>query len=243
LAGARAGKPGTQTRYLSTGRFLQQLQDEPGAPQGLHRALPDLIKGRKSSDQRRAERQVRNHPYGLLYGLRNIHRRLSELTQGSPAAPEELTSVPCTQINQSKSGAAFRLQGPVNPPLTVGEPILAEAERPGSSGAAVGFAAIIRHLVSDADKQIEIGVEKIQGRLIPLTVIGAAADRTRGDNQALLEHARETGRYRLIAARSVYRDGDLVAAEGPSMRYNLRMLRLLGTIQHTAFIEVEPTDN
>lgn len=243
LAGARAGKPGTQTRYLTTDRFLQQLQDEPGSPEGLHRALTDLIKGRKTSEQRRTERQARNHPYRLLYGLRNIHRRLSDLTQGAVAAPDELTPVLCRQINQSKTGAAFRLQGPLNPPLAVGEPILAEAESSAGSGPAVGFAAIIRHLAGGANQQIEIGVEKIQGHLVPLTVIGAAADRARGDNHALLEHARETGRYSLIAARSVYRDGDMVAAEGPSMRYNLRMLRLLGTIQHTAFIEVEPTDN
>ncbi len=245
LAGARAAKPGTETRYLAADRFLQQIQDEPDSPEGLHRALIDLIKGRKTSEQRQAARQARNHPFRLLYGIRSIHRRLSDLTQGATTSPGELTPVPCTQINQSRSGAAFRLQGPLNPPFAVGEPILAEADSSAGSGsgAAVGFTATIRHLVSDENQQIEIGVKKIQGRLVPLTVIGAAADRARGDCHALLEHAGETGRYTLLAARSVYREGDMVAAEGPGMRYSLRMLRLLGTVQHTAFIEVEQTDN
>ena len=243
LAGARAGRPGTETRYLATDRFLQCLQDESNSPQGLRQALADLIKGRKTSEQRQTERHPRNHPYRLLYGLRNIHQRLTELTQGAEPSMHALSPVACRQINQSKFGAAFQLQGPLNPPLTVGEPILAEAETSSGAATPVGFAASIRRLVSDERQQIEIGVEKLQGRLVPLTVIGAAAERARGDKQALLQHAMETGKHTLLAARSIYREGDIVAAEGPGMRYNLRMLGLSATIQHTAFIDVEPTDN
>lgn len=241
LAGARIGRPGPETHYLATDRFLQQLQDDPTAVPGLHRALTDLIKGRKTPEQRQTPRQPCNHPYRLVHGLRNIHQRLTELTQGETASREAVPSVACRQINQSKFGAAFHLQGPLNPPLTVGEPILAEMDTASGPGTPVGFSASIRRLVSDEHQQIEIGVEKLQGRLVPLTIVGAAAERTRGDNHALLL-ATEAGKYTLLAAHSIYREGDVVATEGPSMRYKLRMLRLTATVQHTVSIEVDTTD-
>jgi len=242
LASARRSGPGTDTRYLDGDRFMQQLDEDPSAPAGLRQALIGLIKGRQTPEQRQTERQPRNHPYQLIYGLRNIHLRLEELTRGSTPSRSEVRPVPCKQVNQSKFGAAFQLRGPLSPPLNIGEPILAEAEASLSGAAPVGFAARIRRVFSGENQQIEIGVEKIQGRLIPATIVGSAAERTRGDNLALLQHSADTGKYTLLASRSIYREGDSVAAEGPSMRYNLRMLRLGGIVQHTAYIDVEPID-
>ena len=242
LASARTARPGTHTRYLGADGFIQGLQDDDEAPASLRQALTDLIKGRRKSEQRQTERQARNHPYQLIYGLRDIHKRLDELTLGDDPQTSEVRPVPCRQVNQSRYGAAFQLQGPLNPPLSVGEPLLAEAAGPAGNAAPVGFAARIRRVFSDDQQLIEIGVEKIQGRLIPTTIVGATAEKTRGDTQALIQHDADTGRYTLLASRSIYRKGDTVAAEGASMRYNLRMLRLGGIVHQTAYIDVEPLD-
>jgi len=242
LAGARSGKPGTETRYLATDRFVEKLEGEPEAPAGLRQALIGLVKGRRTPEQRRSDRRPRNHPHQLIYGLRNIHLRLEELSQGAPPARSAVRPVAGRQVNQSRFGSAFQLQGPLNPPLSIGEPILAEAETRAGSGAPVGFSARIRRVFSDDGQRIEIGVEKIQGRLIPVTIVGSAAQRTSGNNLGLLQHDMDTGQYVLLASRSIYREGDSVAVEGPSMRYNLRMRRLGGIVQHTAYIDVEPVD-
>jgi hypothetical protein len=239
LASARRGKPGPDTRYLAVDGLLQQLRDDATAPDGLRRALNDVIKGRKTADQRRSARQPRNHPFHLLTGLRQIHSRLSQLTQGAANSAADLAYLPCLQVNQSSSGAAFHLQGPLNPPLTVGEPILAEADTRGAGGAAVGFTARIQRFVGDENDRIEIGVEKLLGRLVPVTITGAAAERRHGDTAALLLHAADTGQYTLLAARTVFRESDTITVEGPNLRYSLRMLRLSGAVQHTAYIDVE----
>jgi len=243
LTGARRGKPGPDMRYLLTDGFLQRLQDDAGAPAALGQALIGLIKGRKSSEQRQSPRQPRNHPFLLMYGLRNIHARLDALTRGSAGGSTPSAAIACRQVNQSKSGAAFHLQGPLNPPLNVGEPILVETASPPQGGAPVGFAGRIRRVVTLDGQQIEIGVEKLQGRLVPLVVTGAAAERLHGSNQALLQQVLDSGQYTLLAPRTLYREGDRLTAESATAELNLRIKRLLGVVQHTAFIDVELTQD
>lgn len=240
LTGARRGKPGPNMRYLAADDFLQRLKTDPTAPPGLHAALLDVIKGRKTPEQRQSPRQARNHPYRLLYGLRTIHRRLVELIQGD-GSPSHLAPIPCRQINQSKGGSAFHLQGPLNPPLSVGEPVLAEADTAGG-GTPVGFAARVQRMVSNEHQQIEIGVEKLDGRLIPVHFTGHAAERGRGDTHALLVHATDSGRFTLLAARNLLHEGDIVSVEGPSTRYNLRVRGITSTVHHVAYLDVEITD-
>ena len=239
LAAARCAKPGPDIRYLAADTFIQTLKEEPEAPAGLLDALDALLKGRRTPEQRQNERQVRDHPYQLLKGLRLIHQRLSELMHGGHADTTPF-AFPCRQTNQSKGGAAFRLQGPVNPPLVISEPILAEAERTTPDAPPVGFVARIQRLLMDDAQQIEIGVEKLNGRVLPVELTGRAAERARGDKLALLQHAADSGRFTLIATRSIYREGDMISVEGPGVRYNLRVLNLLGASQRVAFIEVEP---
>jgi len=243
LTGARKSRPGPDTRYLACDGFIQALEKDESAPKGLRNALTGLIKGRRTQEQRRAERQPRNHPYRLIHGMRDIHRRLSELTQGGDPGRSSVEPMPCRQVNQSRYGAAFQLQGPVNPPFSIGEPVLAEAEASQNATAPVGFAARLRRVFSEDGRRIEIGVEKILGRLIPVTIVGAAAERCRGDTLALLQHDTDSGRYTLLAARSIYREGDHVLVQGPSITHKLRMQRLGGIVQHTAHIDVEPIEN
>ena len=218
---------------------MQRLQEDEEAPASLRQAMTDLIKGRRKSEQRQTERRACNQPYRLIYGLRNIHKRLEELTLGDDPEASEIRPVPCRQVNQSKYGAAFQLQCPLALPLNVGDPLLAELTGAADNTAPMGFAARIRRVFSGEQQHIEIGVEKIQGRLIPVTIVGATAEKTRGDTQALIQHDADTERYTLLASRSIYREGDTVAAEGTSMRYNLRMLRLSRVVHQTAHIDVE----
>ena len=239
LAAARRSKPGPDIRYLASDRFVQQLADDPMAPQGLLQAFNELIRGRKTPEQRQSPRQARHHPFRLLHGLHSVHRRLTELTDTESPSRRELAPVSCRQINQSATGAAFTIQGPLNPPLSVGEPILAEAEAAGRNTAPVGFAGRIKRLVTADQQQIEIGVEKLQGRLIPVAITGSATERTRGTNYAVLQHATEGTQHLLLAASSIFREGDLVVVEGAQQRYNLRMLTLLAGYQRIAYIAVE----
>ena len=221
---------------------LCHLHDDQDAPDGLYKTLSDLIKGRKTAEQRKSPRQPRNHPFGLLYGLRQVHSRLGELTSGLPVGEPGEGQIACLQVNQSKTGAAFRLQGPLDPPLGIGETILAEASNPSPGGAPIGFIGRIQRLVADGRGIIEIGVEKLVGGLMPVTLSGGAAERARGDTYALLQHSPESNHLLLLAIRNIYREGDTVIAEGVNSRYTLRMHTLQQTTRRVAYIEVEVVD-
>jgi hypothetical protein len=55
----------------------------------------------------------------------------------------------------------------------------------------------------------------------------------------VLQHASEGTQHLLLAASSIFREGDLVVVEGAQQRYNLRMLTLLAGYQRIAYIVVE----
>lgn len=239
LAAARMGKPGPSMRYVAADGLLEQIKQDSDAPPALHVTLTELIKGRRSPEQRQTARHPRNQPYTLLHGLRNIHQRLLMLAQGPGSHDTAPPSNPCRQINQSKLGAAFQLQATLNPPLAVGEPVLAETEPSMPGAAPAGFTASIQRLFIDTDGVQEIGVEKLQGRIMPVTLSGQAAQRAQGDIQALLQHRMDNNTFTLIATRSIYREGDHIAVEGPSVRHNLRMGELFGTSRRIAYIAVE----
>lgn len=242
LTAARRGKPAPEMHYLGTERLLQRLQEDTTAPAGLGAALTGLLRGRKAPEQRQGPRQPRHHPFRMIYGLHNIHARLDALTRGRGDGDAPPAAVACRQVNQSGSGAAFHLRGPLNPPLSVGEPILFEAETRAGNGAVVGFAGRIQRVVMLEDQAIEIGVEKLQGRLIPLVITGSAAERLRGSTHALLQQAVDSGQQTLLATRFLYREGGTLTAESATADHDLRMTRLLGVVQNTAFISVEATD-
>lgn len=243
LAGARRGRPGPDTRYLAVDTVLERLQTATDAPSGLRQALLDVIKGRKTPEQRQSERQPRNQPYRLVYGLRAIHERLAELIQGRPPGPTRQPPLDCTLVNLSRTGAALQLHGPASPPLCVDEPVLAEGAMTGSGGAPVGFAARIRRQVSGDGQQIEIGVEKLTGRLLPVRLRSATAETGRNEPEALLLQDIESGRLTLIAARSRYRDDECVTVEGPNTRYTLRLRSVILAVQHVAYIQVEVVEH
>lgn len=239
LSCVHAARPGPEIRYLDIDPVLQAIENDADAPPRLLAALSDLIKGRKNPERRRHPRQPRSQAYHLMHGLRFIHERLSALTQGTATGQPRYGVVPCLLTDQSKSGAAFRISVPMSSPLCVGEPVLVQTDAVGPNGAPVGFAGVIRRLVNDGENRIEIGVEKLLGRLVPVQVAGPAAERTRGDNFALLQQSPETGKLTLLAGHVVYRQGESVPVDSATVRYTLRMLSLINSVQSTAFIEVE----
>ncbi|MDJ0739159.1 MAG: hypothetical protein QNJ91_05550 [Gammaproteobacteria bacterium] len=241
LAGARRGRPGPDTRYLVAEDFLRALRDDADAPAGLYDALSGLIKGRKSPDQRKSPRQPRNHPFHLLFGLRDAHARLQELTAGGAPIGEGSTAA-ALQVNHSRDGAAFHLQRPLQTPLGVGDIVLAEADSGRPGGAPVGFVGRIQRVVAGASGRIEIGVEKLGGRLIPVTLSGGAAERARGDCYGLLQQDPNDNRFRLLAIRNVYRNGDSVTAESINARYTLRMGDVLSATRRIAYVDVDVVD-
>jgi hypothetical protein len=237
LAAARTAKPGEHTRYVVTDPLREALATDPEAPSGLHETLDDLLRGRRSPDQRQAPRQTRNHPYQLLFGLYPIAQRLLSLSGDTDRPPP--TRHDARQVNQSKTGAAFVLPGTLQTPLAVGEPILAEAEAVAGNGATVGFLARIQRVMIDPGRQIEIGVEKLPGRIMPVTISGSASERLRGDTAALLLHRPDIGGFVLIASRRVYREGEIVGVEGPSVRHSLRMRGQPTATPRLSYIDVE----
>jgi len=237
LAAARTAKPGEHTRYVVTDALRETLAHDPEAPGGLRETLDDLLRGRHSPDQRQAPRQARSHPYQLLFGLYPIAQRLLSLSGDSDRPPPAGND--SRQVNQSKTGAAFVLPGTLQTPLAVGEPVLAEAEAVASNGATVGFLARIQRVMINPGQQIEIGVEKLPGRIMPVTITGAASDRLRGNTAALLLHRPDTGGFLLIAARRVFREGEIVNVEGPSVRHSLRMRARLNATPRLSYIDVE----
>lgn len=242
LAAARRARPGPEIRYLSAEPFLQQIQEDPEAPRDLARALLDLIKGRRTTEQRQNPRQPRNHPFLLRHGLRGIHARLYELVKGAGRRDAADGAHPCRQTDQSKTGSAFLLQGPVVPPLGVGELVLLEAAPQSPGASALGFVGCIRRLVNRDEQRIEIGVEKLAGRVFPVNLSGGGAERLRGDVGAVVHQDLDAGSIVLIAPQALFRAGDTVIAEGATARYNLRMQRLVEGAQRTAHIAVEVID-
>lgn len=240
LAAARCGKPGPDMRYLDIGILLKQLEEDTEAPKGLHQALSTLIKGRRKPEQRQTARQPRDHPYQLTFGLRQIHARLNDVLLGQ-GDDEPDRAIAGRLINQSKTGAAFQLAGPLNPPLVIGEPVLAETRSSLPGAAPAGFVACIRRVLIDG-QLVEIGVEKLDGRILPVALSGSAAERARFDKEGLLQQRAASSAVTLIAAKGLYREGDRISVEGPNVRYELRMQQLTGEAKNIVFITVEPSD-
>jgi hypothetical protein len=236
--GARRVEPGPDTRYLLTDDLLRLAT--AGAP-GLHVALLDLAEGRHQRDLRRSPRRSSARGYRILPGLRNISRRLDELS-GAATGQTSSNAWDARQLDQSKRGAAFVVAAAIKPPLMIGAPILAEVAEPGQT-AAVGFAALVRRVVSTDEGRFEIGVEKLQGRIVPVKVATVTGGRSYVDPHGLLLHPPGQEGLVLLAPRAWYRHDDLVAAEGPATRYRLRMTGLRAAAHNIALIDVEPDDS
>lgn len=236
LAGARQAKPGSSIRYLDFASLLTASED--GMPD-LHQALQELIDGRAQSEQRREHRQPRNHPYTLVFGLRDIHERLRRLTGGSVDSNQLTPGLEAVQADQSRDGACFHLPTLSDTRLSVGDPVLAKAADGDVQAAHAGFAAVLRRLANRPDGQAEIGVEKLRGRLIPVEIQASAGGNRHLSPYALLQQHADTGRLQLLAARGWYRERDVLNVASGDTGYRLRVRGLASEMRNTVRIDVE----
>jgi hypothetical protein len=236
LAGARKARPGPDIRYLDCSPLL--AASATSMPD-LEQALRELIDGRTQPEQRHEPRQARNHPYLLMFGLREIHERLLRLTQGSDDHNQLPPGSQSVQIDQSRDGACFRFVAPPDLKLAVGDPILAEAIAGDAQAANVGFTAVLRRFANHADGQAEIGVEKLRGRLIPVVIQASAGDSRHLSPLALLQQPADTGRLQLLAARGWYRENDMLTIASGATTYRLRMRERTSETRSTVRIQIE----
>lgn len=236
LAGARKSRPGTDIRYLDCAPLLAASES---AMPDLHQAMRELIAGRTQPEQRREPRQARNHPYLLMFGLRDIHARLLRLTQGAEDNNQLPPGSQAVQVDQSRDGACFRFVAPPDLKPSVGDPILAEAIAGDARAANVGFTAVLRRFANHSDGQTEIGVEKLRGRLIPVSIQASAGGNRHLSPLALLQQHADTGRLQLLAARGWYRENDTLTIVSGSVTYRLRMRQLYSQTRNTVRVEIE----
>jgi hypothetical protein len=236
LTGARKARPGPDIRYLDCAPLITACAT---AMPDLEQALRELIDGRAQPEQRHEPRQARNHPYLLMFGLRDIHERLLRLTQGSDDHNQLPPGSQAVQIDQSRDGACFRFVAPPDLKLSVGDPILAEAIVGDAQAANVGFTAVLRRFANLADGQAEIGVEKLRGRLIPVHIQATAGDNRHLSPLALLQQHADSGRLQLLAARGWYRENDMLTITSGATTYRLRMRERSSETSSTVRIEIE----
>jgi len=180
-----APRPGT--RYLQLDDFLEQLKHrglpgDNGVLAGwLSASLCGLADKAQGREARRHPRQKREADYHFVHGMQGVHKRLSALRSGEarhtgPDPGSEIVlggqplstvepGTPCRQIDQSRSGASFMLSEKTALP-PVGCWVLFEAD---TRDRGRGFVAQVRRCLNLDTRGHEIGVEKLPGRVIPVT--------------------------------------------------------------------------
>jgi hypothetical protein len=222
--------------------FFRQLQRQGLSNDGgilshwLLDSLRVLAQGSEHEQQRQHARNRRSADYQFFHGLELIHERLSDLQSDAAAGPsqagypdsmvvEEImdflpeSGTPCRQVDHSVEGGRFILQAgtPVPP---VGSWVLFEAGDAPGAQSAVGFVGQVkRHLYFDNGGS-EIGVEKLHGSLIPVSIGVAGA-------HALLQADREKQDYLLIAPGGTFRPSARKTLHGRNKDYLVQFDELL----------------
>jgi hypothetical protein len=174
--------------------------------------------------------------YDFVTGLEAIHRRLQALQPGLNSGGKDdcapsVCGTPCTQIDVSASGASFVLDPKQHQPEP-GEWGLFELDDPNRSGAVSGFVGQIRRCRRDDNDALHIGVERLLGGVIPIT-LGAL------HKPALFNADPSRSLYQLIAPSGYYEPGLDDRLEGSNKSYQVRHLRLLARDAHSDLIELE----
>ncbi len=178
--------------------------------------LGGLVAGRR---ERRHPRQTRNADYHFIQGLQAIHQRLMELHSGrgrleyTGDAPAGGT--PCRQNDASIGGASFLLPARVPSPEP-GEWLLFEFDRTPGHSAHNDFVAQMRRRLVDDNSYQYIGVERLGGKVIPVTLSSTR-------QPALFNIDPSQDRFQLIAPPGHFSmDGTTETLEGPDRHYTVR---------------------
>lgn len=237
---ARQPDPSLPAQYLSLDRLLEQLRpgqvDAAGCDLDawLQRSLGGLLGGNhERGDQRRA----RNADYHFVVGIQAIHKRLRSLQPGqsdddpreSDCAPAHC-GMPCTQVDVSSSGSGFILPGNQRYP-DPGDWVLFELDiLPGGAGVS-GFVGQIKRCMRDEDGYLRIGVERLNGNVIPVNL---GTKRT----PALLNADQDQKLYRLIAPQGYFHEGKQDTLLGSNKNYRVKHLRVLSHEGSTEIIRL-----
>jgi hypothetical protein len=111
----------------------------------------------------------------MYRGLYEIHQRLTEAPLDAPA-PAPGRGIPCRQTNRSASGAAVIVRHERRRAVLAGDFVLLESAQ---DEPATRYVARVRRLLRRGGDQLEIGVERLSGELVPVR-IGEAANGVHG---------------------------------------------------------------
>lgn len=220
-------------RCLRLGPLLRHLESQAGVPgdapaAALHAALRTLA----TQHGRVFPRHPRSAEYRLFAGLHAIQQRLVELA-GGPAAPPPAPApgrpraLPqaappppqiCRQINYSVGGAAFLLELRTAARLDIGTLVLFETGAPDNPQRQVGFVGRVRRRLQRGEGLLEIGVEKLGGRVFPVTISAH-----RGSGLALLHQETDSQALELYAPSGSFRAAAVLELNGPAGPQRVRL--------------------
>jgi len=239
---ARETHAGQANDHLQLDEFFGQLQSQGLADDGgilsqwLLDSLRVLAQGVEHERQRHHARNRRNAEYQFFHGLELIHERLSDLqaartpASGEAGSPDSVvveeiidflpeSGTPCRQADHSVEGGRFILQAgtPVPP---VGSWVLFEAADTPGGQSGIGFVGQVkRHLYFDNGGS-EIGVEKLHGSLIPVSIGVTGA-------YGLLQADREKQEFLLIGPSGTFRPSARKTLHGRNKEYLVQLDELV----------------
>lgn len=165
------------SHYLLVDRLLARLRElgfadpEQESARRFERDLLALLKGKR---ERCHPREIHSASYRCVYGLEAVHERLLQLqlSEGMASTPEssdagelEPHRFLCRQNDISAGGASFILAGDAPTPAPGAWLLLESVKQEGS-----GFVARLRRRLVDDNQYQYVGVERLPGHVIPVTV-------------------------------------------------------------------------
>jgi len=241
------------TDFLQLDEFLTQLQhrglaDDSGLPgEWLLDSLSVLARGDDEEQQRHHARSQRSADYQFFSGLELIHERLSELQAGAVPGQDQAetpdavvveeiidflpeSGIACRQADHSLDGGRFILPAGTPAPV-IGSWVLFEAAETPGSQSGIGFVGQVkRHLYFDNGS--EIGVEKLHGSVIPVTIGVAGA-------AALLQADRQKHEFMLIAPHGSFRPSARKTLHGRNKDYLVMFDELLQADETAECIRIQ----
>jgi hypothetical protein len=193
LAGARhpPRQPPRRRFVLPLGRLLEAAGGDTGYDR-LAECLRTLEPALNPTPGRRQQRQIRDCALLLHAGFAMVHRRLAAIRRRGRAPEGDVAvaqGVACRQLDDSAAGAALVVERRRHAAVQIGDLVLLEHP---AGDPARGFVARVRRLRLREPGRLEIGVEKLPGRIAPAQLLGEGRD-----GRALLHREPAAGRLEL----------------------------------------------
>lgn len=231
---ARKPEGSNKVRHLQLQPFLHQLQtqglpgDDGSLANWLLKNLQELSKPHSGDTPRRSLRKRSTADFHYVHQLSAVHSRLLDLHSLHSGTSMDNDTVdienigsetmilgtPCHLTDRSDNGIGFILPAHVIPPR-VGDIALFEHDSNSPLGSkGIGFVGMVRRRLRREDGSHELGVEKIRGRVVPVTL---------GESNvpALLNQSKAQKLQQLIAPSGTYAANTLQKLQSRSKRLNV----------------------